>query len=175
MPPPPPQVKAARDPAAVEAALGRLRASAALTESTGAGAHPANLLRLAVEAARVRATLGEISDALRSVWGEHKPHVSGSAGDASFSGCPRHLRCSALLPPPPPVWLQNAVVQGAYSGAFNDCGSASTAALEAEFKETVALVDAFAAAEGRRPCVPWGLARWCRDVVRRCTPPRLLS
>jgi len=34
-----------------------------------------NLLRLSVEAARARCTLGEISDALRSVWGEHKPHV----------------------------------------------------------------------------------------------------
>ena len=69
------QIKASRDPAAVEAALSKLRASAALAESTGAGKHPMNLLRLSVEAARVRCTLGEISDALRGVWGEHKPMV----------------------------------------------------------------------------------------------------
>jgi len=66
-------VRAARDEAAVSAVLGKLRASAALSESTGKGSHPSNLLRLAVEAARARATLGEISDALRAVWGEHKP------------------------------------------------------------------------------------------------------
>lgn len=66
-------VKAARDAGKVKEALGKLTASAALTESTGKGAHPMNLLRLAVEAARARCTLGEISDALRSVWGDHKP------------------------------------------------------------------------------------------------------
>ena len=54
-------------------ALNRLRHSADLTESTGKGSHEYNLLRLSVEAARARATLGEISDALREKWGEHKP------------------------------------------------------------------------------------------------------
>jgi methylmalonyl-CoA mutase len=67
------KVKATRDSAKVAAALDALRASAKLTESTGKGSHPQNLLRLAIEAARVRATLGEISFALRDVWGEHKP------------------------------------------------------------------------------------------------------
>ena len=66
-------VRAARDEAKVAAALEALTKSAALTESTGSGEHPQNLLNLAVEAARVRATLGEISAALGKEWGEHKP------------------------------------------------------------------------------------------------------
>jgi methylmalonyl-CoA mutase len=71
------QVKAARSEAAVKAALAKLRHSAGLQESTGKGSNEHNLLRLSIEAARARATLGEISDALRSVWGEHKPTVGG--------------------------------------------------------------------------------------------------
>ena len=59
----------------MRAALDALRASAASEESTSRGDHPQNLLALSVEAARARCTLGEISDALRSVWGEHKPKV----------------------------------------------------------------------------------------------------
>jgi len=42
-----------------------------MTETTGNGKHPMNLLGLAVEAARARATVGEISDALEVVWGRH--------------------------------------------------------------------------------------------------------
>lgn len=67
------KVKATRDAGAVKRALDRLRHSATLTESTGRGSHEYNLLRLSVEAARARCTLGEISDALRGAWGEHKP------------------------------------------------------------------------------------------------------
>lgn len=48
-----------------------LTQSASLLESTGSGKHPSNLLKLAVEAARARATLGEISFALEQVWGRH--------------------------------------------------------------------------------------------------------
>lgn len=56
-------VRRQRNPADVEKAL------AALTEvaQTGSG----NLLEAAVEAARARATVGEISDAMRSVFGDH--------------------------------------------------------------------------------------------------------
>lgn len=67
------QVKKARDAAKVAAALDALRASARLTTTTSAGGNANNLLALAVAAARVRCTLGEISDALRDVWGEYKP------------------------------------------------------------------------------------------------------
>lgn len=61
-----------RDSERVEKAL------AALTESAQTG--QGNLLALAVEAARVRATLGEISDALEKVWGRHKAVIRSIAG-----------------------------------------------------------------------------------------------
>ena len=67
------KLKAARDPAKVKHALDQLTKSAALKESTSDGNHPQNLLKLAVEAARVRCTLGEICDALEKVWGRHVP------------------------------------------------------------------------------------------------------
>ena len=60
-------LRARRDEGAVQAALEGLRALAATP--TG----PGNLLQSAVEAARVRATLGEISEALESVWGRYRP------------------------------------------------------------------------------------------------------
>ncbi|EGD60328.1 methylmalonyl-CoA mutase [Novosphingobium nitrogenifigens DSM 19370] len=56
------KVRAERDEAKCQAAL------AALTEGAKSGA---NLLELAVEAARHRATLGEISDAMETVFGRH--------------------------------------------------------------------------------------------------------
>jgi methylmalonyl-CoA mutase len=61
------RLKDERDPAAVAAALG------ALTETarTGAG----NLLERAVDAARAKATVGEISDAMEKVWGRHRADV----------------------------------------------------------------------------------------------------
>lgn len=55
------RVKASRDQAKVEVILNKLTESAGLTESTSKGSHPMNLLKLSVEAARARATLGEIS------------------------------------------------------------------------------------------------------------------
>ena len=58
------QVRAVRDGAAVTRAL------EALVEAASAGT--GNLLALAVEAARVRATLGEISDALEKVFGRYQ-------------------------------------------------------------------------------------------------------
>jgi methylmalonyl-CoA mutase len=58
------EVRSRRDPAAVEAALGALARAA----ETGEG----NLLELSVRAARVRATLGEISSALEKVFGRYQ-------------------------------------------------------------------------------------------------------
>lgn len=66
------QIKASRNTQAVQAALARITASA----KNGGD----NLLSLAVEAARLRATLGEISDALESVFGRYKAQIR------SFSG-----------------------------------------------------------------------------------------
>jgi methylmalonyl-CoA mutase len=77
-------VRARRDPAAVAAAL------AALTEAARSG--NGNLLDLAVQAARVRATLGEISSALETVFGRYQAvgrtisgvYSSESQGDPEF-------------------------------------------------------------------------------------------
>mmetsp|Transcript_66537 Transcript_66537/g.134103 ORF Transcript_66537/g.134103 Transcript_66537/m.134103 type:complete len:631 (+) Transcript_66537:43-1935(+) len=65
------RIKASRDSTAVGAVLAELREAAGFT---GAGVPPEkNLLSLAMKAARLRATVGEISDALRDVWGDHTP------------------------------------------------------------------------------------------------------
>jgi len=66
------KLKKERDNTAVKSAL------AALTESAKSG--KGNLLALSVEAAKVRATLGEISDALESVYGRHKAEIRTISG-----------------------------------------------------------------------------------------------
>jgi methylmalonyl-CoA mutase len=66
------ELRSSRDGAAVEAALNALTDSA----KTGQG----NLLDLAVEAARKRATLGEISSALEQVWGRYQATTRTIAG-----------------------------------------------------------------------------------------------
>ena len=68
-------VRAGRDGARVDAVLGRLRATAP-EYAQGASATRAPLIPLMpliLEAVRARTTVGEISDALRSVWGEYRP------------------------------------------------------------------------------------------------------
>ncbi|OGB71136.1 MAG: methylmalonyl-CoA mutase [Burkholderiales bacterium RIFOXYC12_FULL_65_23] len=57
-------IKASRDSAAVAAALAALTAAA----ESGQG----NLLDLAIQAIRLRATVGEVSDALEAVYGRHR-------------------------------------------------------------------------------------------------------
>jgi methylmalonyl-CoA mutase len=78
-------MKAARDPLEVEKALANLTRVAAVIKKNnlattgtfvqsskgGNGASSDNLLALAVHAARVRCTLGEISLALETQWGRH--------------------------------------------------------------------------------------------------------
>ena len=79
------RIRAQRDAGAVEAALAALEAAA----RSGQG----NLLALAVEAARARATVGEISMAMEKAFGRHKAEVRtlsgvyGAAyeGDADFA------------------------------------------------------------------------------------------
>jgi len=58
------QIRATRDGDAVQAALAALTAAA----ESGEG----NLLDLSVKAVRLRATVGEISDALEAAWGRHR-------------------------------------------------------------------------------------------------------
>ena len=64
-------VRAGRDEARLAAALAALSAAAKGSE---------NLMPLAIEAARSRATVGEISDALSGVWGRHKAEIKGVRG-----------------------------------------------------------------------------------------------
>lgn len=65
-------LRAARDGAAVAACLEALTAAA----RSGEG----NLLALAVDAARARATVGEISDALEAVYGRHQATIRAVSG-----------------------------------------------------------------------------------------------
>ncbi|SIT91949.1 methylmalonyl-CoA mutase [Pontibacter indicus] len=66
------QVKESRDDQAVQEALLALTKAAEYNEG--------NLLELAVNAARVRATLGEISDALEKIYGRHKAVIRSISG-----------------------------------------------------------------------------------------------
>jgi methylmalonyl-CoA mutase len=78
------RLRAERDQAACDDALRRLREGAA---------GDANLLQLCIDAARARATVGEMSDAMEAVFGRHKAEIRsitgvyGSAfeGDEDFS------------------------------------------------------------------------------------------
>jgi methylmalonyl-CoA mutase len=78
------RIRATRDHAACQDALRRLREGAA---------GDANLLALCIEAARARATVGEMSDAMEAVFGRHKAEIrsisgvygSGFEGDADFA------------------------------------------------------------------------------------------
>ena len=66
------QIRATRDAAAVQAAL------AALTDAAKSG--QGNLLDLAIRAVRLRATVGEVSDALEAVYGRHRADIQKVTG-----------------------------------------------------------------------------------------------
>ncbi len=95
------RVRSTRDEAACQAAL------AALTEGAAGNG---NLLALAVDAARARATLGEISDAMEKVFGRHRAEIRS--------------------------------ISGVYGAAYE--GDEGFATIQKD-------IEAFAAAEGRRP------------------------
>ncbi|QCR24788.1 methylmalonyl-CoA mutase [Pontibacter sp. SGAir0037] len=84
------QVKDNRNAAAVQQALEAL--------TTAAASGDGNLLALAVEAARHRATLGEISDALEKVYGRHKAVIRSISGiySAELSDDENFERAKAL-------------------------------------------------------------------------------
>ncbi|KQO68345.1 methylmalonyl-CoA mutase [Methylobacterium sp. Leaf89] len=65
------RLRAERNQAEVDAALAALTAAA---RGTG------NLLELAVNAARAKATVGEISDALETAWGRHRAEIRSISG-----------------------------------------------------------------------------------------------
>ncbi|MFC3964972.1 methylmalonyl-CoA mutase [Nocardia jiangsuensis] len=69
-------LRAERDSAAVERALAELTRAAASSE----GGMENNLLALAIDAARAKATVGEISDALEKVYGRHQAEIRTLSG-----------------------------------------------------------------------------------------------
>ncbi len=89
------ELRAKRDAGAVARALDALEAIAK--------GGPGNLLACAVGAARARATIGEISDALERVWGRHRPEtrtISGvyagvSGGDEDYEAVRREVEAFA--------------------------------------------------------------------------------
>jgi methylmalonyl-CoA mutase len=103
------EVRAKRDTAAVRQALAALTECAA-TEGGGYGR--GNLLDLTIRAVRVRATVGEVSEALEKVWGRFR--------------------------------AASQTVAGVYGAALER---------DQRWQELKQEVDAFAAAEGRRPRV----------------------
>ncbi len=115
------RIKQTRNAVAVRQALDALATSSALATSTANGDHPQNLLKLAVDAARVRCTLGEISAALEGRWGRFVPK------DQVVQGAYR----------------------SAFSAATAD--SAGAGAATNDMDAAVADVAAFAREEGRRP------------------------
>jgi methylmalonyl-CoA mutase len=72
------RLRAERDPDAVRRALDALTASA--EKGSTSGSLEGNLLALAVEAARAKATVGEISDALEKVYGRHQAVIRTISG-----------------------------------------------------------------------------------------------
>jgi methylmalonyl-CoA mutase len=84
------RLRAERDPAAVEAALAALEAGAR---------GKANLVELAVEAARAKATVGEISLALEKAFGRHqaKPEVVRGVYGAAVGSGPKVTRARQMI------------------------------------------------------------------------------
>ncbi|WP_040866566.1 methylmalonyl-CoA mutase [Nocardia exalbida] len=70
------RLRAERDPDAVRRALAELSRAAASSE----GGMANNLLALAIDAARAKATVGEISDALEQVYGRHQAEIRTLSG-----------------------------------------------------------------------------------------------
>jgi methylmalonyl-CoA mutase len=72
-------LRADRDEAATQAALAELTRAASASGYGGDGLEN-NLLALAIDAARAKATVGEISDALEKVYGRHQAEIRTIAG-----------------------------------------------------------------------------------------------
>ena len=74
------ELRASRDQSAVDAALAELSRTAAAHGRAGDDGLGNNLLALAIDAARAKATVGEISDALEKVYGRHQAEIRTIAG-----------------------------------------------------------------------------------------------
>jgi methylmalonyl-CoA mutase len=74
------ELRADRDQEAVDQALGELARAAAANGPAGEDGLGNNLLALAIDAARAKATVGEISEALEKVYGRHQAEIRTIAG-----------------------------------------------------------------------------------------------
>ena len=74
------ELRANRDQAAVDKALAELTRAAAAHGPAGKDGLGNNLLALAIDAARAKATVGEISDALEKVYGRHQAEIRTISG-----------------------------------------------------------------------------------------------
>lgn len=74
------QLRADRDEAATQAALAELTRAAGESGPAGEDGLGNNLMALAINAARAKATVGEISDALEKVYGRHQAEIRTIAG-----------------------------------------------------------------------------------------------
>jgi methylmalonyl-CoA mutase len=74
------RLRAERDDSAVEAALAELTRAAGDSTRAGDDGLGNNLMALAIAAARVKATVGEISDALEQVYGRHQAEIRTISG-----------------------------------------------------------------------------------------------
>ncbi|MER9229221.1 methylmalonyl-CoA mutase [Mesorhizobium sp. M0664] len=85
------QTKRQRDPKHVDAALAALGQTAASSKG--------NILQAAVEAVRARATVGEISDTLRSAFGDHVavPEVTSEVYGAAFQNEPEYQTLTSRI------------------------------------------------------------------------------
>ena len=73
-------LRAGRDEAGVQAGLAELTRAAAAEGRRGPDGLGNNLLALAIDAARAKATVGEISDALEKVYGRHQAEIRTISG-----------------------------------------------------------------------------------------------
>jgi methylmalonyl-CoA mutase len=74
------QLRADRDEAATQSALAELTRAAGASGLAGEDGLGNNLMALAIDAARAKATVGEISDALEKVYGRHQAEIRTIAG-----------------------------------------------------------------------------------------------
>ncbi|MDT5336947.1 MAG: methylmalonyl-CoA mutase [Mycobacterium sp.] len=74
------QLRADRDEAATQAALAELTRAATASGISGEDGLGNNLMALAIAAARAKATVGEISDAMEKVYGRHQAEIRTIAG-----------------------------------------------------------------------------------------------
>jgi methylmalonyl-CoA mutase len=74
------RLRADRDEAATQAALAELTRAAAASGLAGEDGLGNNLMALAIDAARAKATVGEISDALEKVYGRHQAEIRTISG-----------------------------------------------------------------------------------------------